>query len=170
MKLNIDKCVLWFYSMTPLQNHQYSQQLQSILSCPSWTICKKAKLAPQVMSEENLNWNMLSRILEYAATVWDPHTRYAIYKLESAAHFVRSIYSQTSSVTEMLNSLKRNTIESQNKELCFHTFYKIIHNYVNLPFPNNMQNSSRATRATNWNLYRIWCLLTMSFSFEIIYN
>ena len=89
-------------------------------------------------------------ILEYAATVWTPHTRYAINKLENvqrrAARFVMSNYFRTSSVTEMLSSLKWNSIESRNKELRLLTFYKIIHNCVNLPLPNEIQISSRATR------------------------
>ena len=57
-----------------------------------------------------------------------------------------SNYFQTSSVTEMLSSLKWNSTESRNKELHFLTFYKIIQNCVNLPLHNEIQISLRATR------------------------
>ena len=45
----------------------------------------------------------------------------------------------------MFNLLNRNSIESWSKELCLLTFYKITYNCVNLPLPNNIQTSSRAT-------------------------
>jgi len=50
-------------------------------------------------------------------------------------------------ITEMLNSVKWNSIELRNKELHLLTFYKIIYNCVNFPLPNDILTSLRATRS-----------------------
>ena len=93
------------------------------------------------------------------ALVWTPHTRYAINKLQNvqrrATRFVMPNYFRASKVTEILNSLKWNSIELRNKELRLLTFYKIIHNCENWPLPNEIHISSRATRGNQLKLVQL---------------
>jgi hypothetical protein len=56
--------------------------------------------------------------LEYAATAWDPYTKFNINKLEKcqrrAARFVIGYYSRESSVTSMLKELKWPTLQQRS--------------------------------------------------------
>ena len=179
MKLNIDKCMVLSVTLksNPITSHYilHNQQLTPVHSAKYLGVtidsklsfndhvdstCKKANSALAFLRRNfrlcqrkikvDLYLTYVKPILEYAASVWSPHTGYAMNKLENiqrrAARFVMSNYSRTSSVTEMLNSLKWNSIKSRYEELRLLTFYKIIHNCVSLSLPNDIQPSSRATR------------------------
>ena len=110
------------------------------------------------------------------AHVWTPHTRCAINKLESvqrrAARFVMSNYSRTSSVTDMLNSLNWNSVETRIKELRLHTLYKIIYECVNLLLPSYPTQATRGNHlkfiqpSTRIDAYKVSIL--MSYSYGII--
>ena len=67
--------------------------------------------------------------LEYAATVWDPHTQCNINRLEQiqrrAARYVTSRHRNTSSVSDMLNTLQWKSLEQRRKEARLCMFYKI---------------------------------------------
>ncbi|KXJ17197.1 putative RNA-directed DNA polymerase from transposon BS [Exaiptasia diaphana] len=64
-------------------------------------------------------FGLVRPILEFAASVWDPYTKSNIDKLEKiqrrAARFVCRDYRRTSSVTEMIQSLKWNSLEHRRK-------------------------------------------------------
>ncbi|XP_072019123.1 uncharacterized protein [Amphiura filiformis] len=67
--------------------------------------------------------------LEYAASIWDPHTQKNITKLEkvqrSAARFVCSNYSRYSSVTSMLQELEWQSLQNRREAARLINFYKI---------------------------------------------
>ena len=69
--------------------------------------------------------------LEYACTVWDPHTQKHIDQLESvqrrAARFALSDYRSTSSVSDMLTKLEWPTLQERRKS-CRHAMFKKILN------------------------------------------
>lgn len=58
-------------------------------------------------------------VLEYAYTVWDPHTQLSIHRIKAkqccAARFVLNRYHKTSSVNRMLNSLGWSSLAQQKK-------------------------------------------------------
>ena len=62
---------------------------------------------------------MVCPILEYAFTVWDPHTNVNIYKLKSVqrrpARFCLGDYSRYSSVTSMLQLLDLRSLQFRRK-------------------------------------------------------
>ena len=85
-------------------------------------------------------------------------------------------YSQTSTITEMLNSLKWNFTDSQNKQLYLLSFYKIIYKCVNdLPSPMTsklLQEPKGTINLFNYSqeLMLISSTFTLvSFNFEIAY-
>ena len=71
-------------------------------------------------------------ILEYACTVWDPHTQLNIDKLESvqrrAARFVLHRYHNTSSVSEMIAKLEWPALRQRRKVARLCMLYKILNN------------------------------------------
>ena len=75
--------------------------------------------------------------LEYCATVWSPYTDAGILKIEMvqrrAARYATSRYHNTSSVTDMLQNLDWETLESRRVKLQLTLLYKIIHDLVDIP-------------------------------------
>jgi len=98
-------------------------------------------------------------ILNYAATVWSPHTQYYINKLEAvqkhAAHFIVSDYRRLSSITSILNSLKLKSIVYQHTRLHLLIFYKIINHLVELPIPTYIVHSTRCLRGNQDKLIKL---------------
>ena len=88
--------------------------------------------------------------LEYAASVWDPHTQADIKTLEKvqrrAARWVTSRYRQTFCVDSILTDLDWPTLQNRRKisrlEL-FYEFHKGLINSSHLPTPSNNRLSSR---------------------------
>ena len=83
---------------------------------------------------------MVRPILEYASTVWDPHTNVNITKLESvqrrAARFCLGDYSHYSSVTSMMKLLDLPSLQFRRKFAKLTTMYKIINgNIYSFQFP-----------------------------------
>jgi hypothetical protein len=78
-------------------------------------------------------------ILEYCAPVWNPHHKKYIYQLEMvqrrAARFVFARYHNTSSVTEMLETLKWESLEHRRRRAGLVIFYKIQSSLVAVPLP-----------------------------------
>ena len=90
--------------------------------------------------------------LEYATSVWDPHYKCDIRRLEgvqrAAARFCKSDYRYTSSLRIMLDSLGLEPLETRGKlnRLCM--MYKIIHGLVDLNMHNYLQFSKEHEHAT----------------------
>ena len=74
---------------------------------------------PAISLKESAYKTFVRPILEYACTVWDPHTQDNISKLEAvqrrAARFVVNRYHNTSSVTNMLNQLQWPSLQHRGK-------------------------------------------------------
>ena len=93
---------------------------------------------------------MVRPILEYASSVWDPHTNVNIHKLESvqrrAARFCLNDHSRYSSVTSMLLSLNLPSLQSRRKSAKLITMYKIINGNLHIPsnllIPNHRDSRS----------------------------
>lgn len=77
--------------------------------------------------------------LEYAAPVWDPHTKEKILQLEKvqrrAARWTTCNYDYQSSVTAMLDSLGWRTLEQRRADARLCIFYKIVYGLVAVPLP-----------------------------------
>jgi ribonuclease P/MRP protein subunit RPP40 len=79
-------------------------------------------------------------ILEYCAPVWDPHHAKYIHQLEMvqrrAARFALGRYHNISSVTDMLQDLKWESLLHRRKIACLVAFYKIQFAVVAIPLPS----------------------------------
>jgi hypothetical protein len=67
--------------------------------------------------------------LEYCSSIWNPHTKKNINKLEStqrqAARFVFNTYSRQVSVSKLISDLQWDSLERRRKAASLHLFYKI---------------------------------------------
>ena len=81
--------------------------------------------------------------VEYCASLWDPHTKNNIERLESvqrkAARFVKGDFGRESSVTAMLDDLKWPTLASRRKAARVTMFYKAVNRDVDLDIPLKKQ-------------------------------
>ncbi|MCG7866607.1 MAG: reverse transcriptase family protein, partial [Candidatus Thiodiazotropha taylori] len=77
---------------------------------------------------------MVRSNLEYCCTVWNPHRKEQIQKVEMvqrrAARFITGRYRNTRSVTSMLDHLNLETLESRRLKLQLTMFYKVINGIV----------------------------------------
>jgi len=99
--------------------------------------------------------------LEYASTVWDPHTKSNIKALEMvqrrAARFVSGNYSRQASVAAMLQSLRWEILQERRRQVKVVMLYKIIKNLVAIdPTPFlHLQNTS--TRGHSMSYIQPYC-------------
>ena len=97
---------------------------RNISPCPRQTkvLCYKALVRP---------------IVEYACTVWDPHTQKNINKLEMLqrryARFVFNDYQRTSSVTSMLQQLQWPTLQERRAQYKLVMVYRCVNFLVDIP-------------------------------------
>ena len=88
--------------------------------------------------------------LEYASTVWHPHTKLNINKLEMiqrrALRWVTGDYSPLSSVTEMQERLGWRSLEHRRLDARVIMFFKIYHQLVAIDLPHYIQKPVRYTR------------------------
>ena len=89
--------------------------------------------------------------LEYAATVWDPYTKFNINKLKKcqrrAARFVNGDSSRESSVTSMLKELKWPTLLQRRTNAKMVMMYRIVHHHL-MAIPSQMYLTPATTRTT----------------------
>ena len=76
-------------------------------------------------------------ILEYASTIWDPHTASNIHKLEtvqrrSARHIMHN-YNRHASVTTMLQHLDLPTLQQRRQHSKIIMLYRITHQLASIP-------------------------------------
>ena len=105
-------------------------------------------------------------ILDYCATVWDPHTQILTGRLEAvqnrAARFVTGDYSRHSSVTAMKNELNWETLQQRRKVSRISTFREALAGRLAIPVRKALRPVRRVLRnsptyipiAANKNCYK----------------
>ena len=88
--------------------------------------------------------------LEYASTVWSPHTSDNIKKVamvqRRAARYVCNRWHKTSSVSEMVNHLGWEFLAVRRSSMRLHTMYRIVHTTMGDPWHWWLTLSTRQTR------------------------
>ena len=81
--------------------------------------------------------------LEYASTVWSPHQKYQIDKLEAVqrkvARFIKNCWSrEQGTFTKLLADLKWDTLQVRREISRLLMFYKATHGLVDIPLPDTL--------------------------------
>ena len=100
-------------------------------------------------------------IVEYSASVWDPHTARNIDKIDMvqrrAARYVCNRYRQTSSVSEMLSQLNWRSLQDRRCDMKLCMFYKIVNGLVEIDTSKYMI-PSRQTRSSRHSHSQSYCI------------
>jgi hypothetical protein len=119
---------------------------------------RNLKTCPPTLKETAYK-SLVRAVLDYASTVWDPHFQKDVQALESvqrrAARFVSGDYHRTSSVTDMMNSLGWESLETRRREARLALMYKIIHGLVAVPCEKYIRINISQTRhsSKSYSLY-----------------
>ena len=93
---------------------------------------------------------LLRPCLEYACTVWDPHTQTDSYKIEKiqrrAARWVLNRHRNTSSVGDMLDSLQWPTLADRRRRARLVMLYKVLDKSVAMSFGTDLQSTPQRPR------------------------
>ena len=94
------------------------------------------KFCPEKL-KETAYLSLVRSVLEYGATIWDPHLAKDINSLEMVQHkasrFLKHYYRCTSSVMTMLSELGWNNLADRQRELCLALLYKVTNDLVAVP-------------------------------------
>ena len=104
-------------------------------------------------------------ILEYASTVWDPHTQTSINRLEMVqrryARFVHGDYSRTSSVTPMMADLGWEPLAERRAKAKAAMMFRIRHDLVDIKLDDHFTAVTTRTRG-NSDKFRVPYARTLS--------
>ena len=96
---------------------------------------RNLKISSQKIKEAAYNI-YVRPILEYASSVWDPHTQQNIDRIEAiqrrAARFVKNRYRNTSSVSKMLEDMKWPPLQNRRRIARLAMLYHIHHDLVSV--------------------------------------
>ena len=96
--------------------------------------------------KEKLYTTYVRPSLEFSSSVWDPHTKKNIDKLERvqrrAARFVRSNYSRNQSVTSLMRDMNWTPLRERRARAKVTTVYKATHHMVDIPFDLPLTHSN----------------------------
>ena len=96
--------------------------------------------------------------LEYASTVWSPHTATDITKLEAvqrrSARWATRDYQRNSSVTQMIKDINWRTLEQRRIDSQLTLMYKITYDLVTIPAADYLIPNTRQSRHNHLRAYR----------------
>ena len=103
-------------------------------------------------------FSLVRSFLEYSATVWDPHQKFNVKKIEMvqrrAARFVKCKYSRFESVQLLLDDLGWPLLSKRRKDARLILFYKIINNLANVPYEHILEDAHSCTRRKHSQKFR----------------
>ena len=96
--------------------------------------------------------------LEYAAAVWDPHTKGKTQQVEKvqrrAARWVSGNYERLASVSDMIATLGWRSLEQRWADAGLCLFYKIIHGLVAVTLPDYIEPNTRISWYCHFMTFR----------------
>ena len=100
---------------------------------------------------KELTYNTLVRPqVEYASSVWSPHTKQNISKIEMVqrrtTRWVKNNYSPYESVSSMLDDLSWRSLANRRTDARLIMFYRIVYGYLAIQVPPYLEKSQRYTR------------------------
>ena len=109
-------------------------------------------------------------LLEYCLSVWNPHHKDQVHKVEMvqsrAARFATNRYRNTSSVSSMLDHLQWESLESRRSKIPLTLLYKVVNDLVDIPSSAYLTPSTAKTRSSHTKKFRQFYPSTDCFKFS----
>ena len=121
-------------------------------------------------TKSNAYFCMVRSNLEYCCSVWSPHYKDQIKKVEMvqrrAARFATNRYRNTSSVSSMLDHLQWEPLESRRSKIQLNLLYKVVEDLIDIPASKYLTPSTAITRAAHSRKFRQYSTSSDSFKFS----
>ena len=152
---------------TVLENHvdRVTKEANSMLG-----FLRRNLKSTSVETKTNAYFSMDRPNLEYCSSVWNPHQKDLIYKVEMiprrAARYVSNRYRNTSSVSSMLDALQWESLESRRTKIQLTLLFKIINEMVDIRADDCLIPSAGSTRRSHSKKLRQISTRTDSYKFS----
>ncbi len=104
-------------------------------------------------TKSNAYFALVRSNLDYCSSVWSPHQLNQVHQVEMiqrrAARYVTNRFRNTSSVSNMLDHLHWETLQSRRQKQQLVMLYKIIHNLVEISPTPYLQTAASSTRSAH---------------------
>ena len=105
-----------------------------------------------VSIKQQAYFSLVHLLVEYASTVWDPHTQTNTQRW--AARYVLSRHRNTSSVSDMLQSLNWRSLENRRKDARLYMMFKIDRGLVAISKDSRLIPPKRSTRHSHHRAFQ----------------
>ena len=154
-----------YLGITIQSDLKWHQHIQSIASKANQTLAllKRNLRTPSNHLKERAYLSLVRPKLEYATTVWNPHLisdKNTLEKVQRrAARYVKGVYMYDASVTQMLNELQWESLESRRNQFCLIMLYNILKQNTYLPptlIPEfHPQSSQYQLQTRSYHMFRL---------------
>ena len=121
-------------------------------------------------TKANAYYTMVISNLEYCMSVWNPHHKDQVHKVEMvqrrAARFTTNRYRNTSSVSSMLDHLQCESLESRRSKIQLNLLYKVVNDLVDIPSSAYLTPLTAKTRSSHTKMFRQFSPSTDCFKFS----
>ena len=118
---------------------------------------RNLRFCPRELREQAY-FTLVRSIIEYSASVWDPHYKKDITTLDKvqrrAARFVVGDSSWRSSVTAMLQDLGWKSLEDRRRDIRLALFFKAVHGLAAVPTTDTLIKADKRTRSNHPHKFR----------------